>query len=270
MPLSLSLPLTRMSGGTVTPMATEPEQPLPPHRPIERYYADEAERRPFVTSLFDGAASHYDWINRLMSFGSGIWYRREALRRVGVAEGMTVVDVATGSGQVARAAEELVGPSGRVVPVDLSLGMLVEARRFVSSPAIRGVVEWLPLASGIADVVSMGYALRHVADLRATFCEYHRVLRPGGRVLLLEFARPTSAVGYALLRLYLGFLIPAVARLRGHSAKVMMRYFWDTIDACVPPETILDVLAAAGFEEQRREGQAPLFAEYVATRPAGG
>jgi demethylmenaquinone methyltransferase/2-methoxy-6-polyprenyl-1,4-benzoquinol methylase len=245
-----------------------PPDPLLPHPPLTRYYQDGHARRGWVDRMFDSTARHYDWINRVMSFGSGVWYRREALKRVGVGPGAAVLDVCVGTGLVARAAHALVGPTGRVVGLDASLGMLFAAQRVLPFPLVQGYVERLPLADQSFDFVTMGYALRHVADLRAVFAEYRRVLRPGGRLLILEFSRPQSRLRYRAVRFYLRTVVPAVARLGGRDARTIMRYFWDTIESCVPPETILAALAAAGLAEPARFVQADLFSEYSATRPS--
>lgn len=240
--------------------------PIAPHPTLGQYYPDAAARRPFVGRLFDTGARHYHWINLVMSFGSGVWYRRDALKRAAVAPGMQVLDVCVGTGQVSRAALGLVGPQGAVVALDASLGMLREAGRHVPVPRIQGRVEELPLADGLFDVLTMGYALRHVADLVATFREYRRVLRPGGKVVIIEFARPRSRLGYHVLKLYLYHLVPGIARLGSREAAQMMRYFWDTIDQCVPPATILAALAEAGFRDPVKAGPIHLLAEYHATR----
>jgi demethylmenaquinone methyltransferase/2-methoxy-6-polyprenyl-1,4-benzoquinol methylase len=240
--------------------------PLAPHPPLDRYYDGAESRRDFVDWIFDATAVHYDWINRVMSLGSGVNYRRDALKRAGVSEGMRVLDVCSGSGQVARAAAGLVGPDGWVCCLDASLCMLKEARQFVEAPLTQAFVERLPVADRTFDALTMGYALRHVADLKQTFEEYRRVLKPGGRLLVLEFTKPRSRVMYHICRLYLRRVVPAMARLRGRDAKTLMEYFWDTIENCVPPETILAALDAAGFDQVDRFGQIELFSEYTATR----
>ena len=243
-------------------------RPIIPHPPIRRFYASEAERRSFVGRLFDDGAAQYDWINRVMSLGSGQTYRKDALRRAGVSAGATVLDVCMGSGQVTRAAVALVGGEGRVVGLDASPNMLHEARRHVDVPMTVGLVERLPIADAFADFVTMGYALRHVADLRGTFREFRRVLKPGGVVVLIELSRPRSRLGHALARLYLRDVVPAIARFRGRGASDMMRYFWETIEQCVPPAMILDALRDAGLDDPRRAGRLDLFAEYTARKPA--
>lgn len=241
--------------------------PVAPHPPLPQYYDRAEDRRSFVDKIFDDTAVHYDWINSVMSLGSGVTYRREAMRRAGVEKGMRVLDVCSGSCQVARAAEDIVGPGGWVCGLDASLAMLREGRNFVSAPLTQAFVERLPIVGGAVDVITMGYALRHVADLETTFKEYFRVLKPGGRLVILEFTRPRSKVTFQISRFYLRRVVPALARLRGRKARTLMEYFWDTIEHCVPPETILDALSASGFENVGRSGQIQLFSEYLAFKP---
>jgi len=240
---------------------------LAPHPQLDEYYADERARRRLLDRLFDRSAADYDRINRWMSFGSGESYRKEVLQRTGLRPGMRVLDVATGTGPVARAEVEIVGRDG-VVALDPSMGMLLQARGAVGVPVVRALGEALPWRSGSFDFLSMGYALRHVADLDAAFAEYHRVLRPGGVVVLLEIARPTSRLAYLWLRFYLGRVIPWVTRWRtgNRDAETVMRYFWDTIDRCVPASDILRALAEAGFESPTRTLTFGTLAEYTARR----
>jgi demethylmenaquinone methyltransferase/2-methoxy-6-polyprenyl-1,4-benzoquinol methylase len=241
-----------------------------PHPPLEKYYDGEPQRRGFVTGLFDRTAPHYDWINRVMSLGSGLRYRRDALRRAGLAPGNRVLDVAIGTGLVARAAGDILGDGARVTGVDLSMGMLAEARKNLPITLVQGVAERLPLADACADFVTMGYALRHVTDLDSTFREYLRILKPGGTLLILELTRPaTDSAAYRFTRFYLHTVVPLMARLGpgGSDARTLMEYFWDTVDNCVPPPTILAALAGSGFTSPHRGVMHQVFSEYVATKP---
>lgn len=239
-----------------------------PHPTLTQYYADETGRRRFVSRLFDDTAHNYDWIIRVMSFGSGTWYRGEALQRAGLGPGMRVLDVACGTGPVTTAALKQVGPTGQVIGLDPSSGMLRETKSRVPVPLVQGAAEGLPFVDEYFDVLSMGYALRHVADLEQTFREYLRVLKPGGRVLVLEMTRPRSRVGFQLLRFYLGTVVPLIARLgtRSRDSHTLMRYFWDTIEKCVPPETIIEALQRAGFRDVKRTVFFGFFSEYTGTR----
>jgi len=147
--------------------------------------------------------------------------------------------------------------------------MLREAKKTLSIPLVQGTVEELPFASNHFDFLSMGYALRHVADLGVAFRECRRVLRPGGRVLILEITRPRSALGQRVFRMYFEKILPRITRLSTGSAKaeLLMKYYWETIVHCVPPERILGVLRASGFVDVERRVRGGLLSEYVGVKP---
>jgi demethylmenaquinone methyltransferase/2-methoxy-6-polyprenyl-1,4-benzoquinol methylase len=217
--------------------------------------------------LFNRVAGEYDGVNAIFSLGSGRWYRRQALRRAGLRSGMRVLDVATGTGLVAREAGKLAGATGAVVGLDLSESMLAETRRISGLPCVQARAEALPIGEASIDFVSMGYALRHVPDLRLAFAGFHRVLRHGGTVLLLEISRPSGRVAAALARLYFRHLVPALCRLRGRrTAEELLGYYWDTIDACVPPAVILGALREAGFAEVHCATSLGVFRAYSARK----
>ena len=248
---------------------TTPTPPTPPHPVLDEYYRTEADRQAFVSELFDGAAEHYERVGRMFDWGSGNWFRRRALRRAGLLPGMRVIDVATGTGLLARMAKSVVGGAGRVIGVDPSAGMLRQARRAPAGPLVFGRAENLPFRGDSFDMLTMGFALRHVPSLEVAFREYWRVLKPGGRMLLLEVSRPPTAVGRALLRIHLQRILPLITRVltRSEPAQVLMKFYWDTIDRCVPPETILAVLRQGGFTHVERRVLFGFLSEYVATKP---
>ena len=239
-----------------------------PHPPLTDYYADETARHRWLRTVFNASAVDYDRIEGLMAFGTGPWYRRQALRRAGLAPGMRVLDVGTGTGLTAIQAVRLTGDGANVTGVDPSVGMLANARLPEGMRVIEGRAEALPAADGAFDFVSMGYALRHVADLRTVFGEFFRVLRPGGRACVLEITRPTGVRATRWLRVYLRYLVPLVARWVGRSRETpdVMRYLWDSIEACVPPQQVIDQLRAAGFKTVTRHVVLGIFSEYVAIK----
>lgn len=238
--------------------------PIPPHPPLNRFY-EPSKREEWVRDLFDETAPWYDWAIRFMSFGSGSWYRREALKRAGVGAGMKVLDLATGTGPVARAAAEVTGDPRCVVGVDPSSGMLVSGR--TASPKVQGKAEQIPVRSAAFDALTIGFALRHFADLRGVFEECHRVLRPGGRLLILEITAPESRIPRALLGAYMGGFVPMAMRLRSRNARAaeLLRYYWETTRDCVRPPVIIDALHAAGFSDAKRGVELGIFSEYSAT-----
>ena len=205
-----------------------------------------------------------------MSFGSGQWYRRWALERLGLRPGMSLLDVATGTGLVARAATRILGDTHAVVGLDPSAGMLREARKSLASPLVQGQVEELPFRDARFDVLTIGYALRHAADLAVAFRECRRVLKPGGRILVLEISRPRPRGRRWLIRSYFTRVLPWILTLttRDRHATVLSRYYWETIEHCVPPETIMDALRRTGFEEVGRRVFGGIFSEYTAVNRA--
>lgn len=236
-----------------------------PHPVLQHRYGDAGQREGFVKTLFDETAPHYDRIDRIFSLGSGPWYRRRALTAAGLRPGMQVLDVAVGTGLVAREAVKIVGDPKLVTGLDPSDGMLAEARRHLPDVRLlQGRAEGIPLPDASVDFVSMGYALRHVADLGAAFREYRRVLRPGGTVLLLEIGVPERGAMRAVAKAYIGGVIPALcwaAAPRQRSGE-LMRYYWETIETCVPAPTILAALRGAGFRDAGLATDLGLFRAY--------
>lgn len=233
--------------------------------PQPAHVADAEARRRFTRRMFDSSARDYDRVDRLLALGSGSWYRRQALLRAGLAPGMHMLDVAVGTGLVAREAVGLVGDRGSVIGVDPSAGMLAQSEAHGLTLA-RARAEALPFAAQSFDFLCLGYALRHVADLGAVFGEFRRVLRPGGRLLVLEITRPAGRLAAAALKAYLRGVVPALARVMAGSrdTPALYRYYWDTIEACVPPARILAALAAAGFARVAHGVQLGIFSEYSA------
>lgn len=241
-------------------------EPLAPHPPLRNYYGDAAQRKEFIRKSFDETAPWYDWTDRLLSFGSGDWYRREAVKRVGLERGMKLLDLASGTGVVARAAARVTGDPRSIIGMDPSIGMLRSG--VTESAKVQAPAEALPFAAESFDRITIGFAMRHFSDLSVVFRECHRVLRPGGKLLILEITAPESRIGRAFLGLYMGVITPALVRLRTHNARVtkLYHYYWETTRDCVRPQVILDALGHAGFRETKRYVELGIFSEYTATK----
>jgi demethylmenaquinone methyltransferase/2-methoxy-6-polyprenyl-1,4-benzoquinol methylase len=248
----------------------DPAAPLSPHRPLGEFYSAPAARQDFVNELFDEAAPDYDWVSGLMSFWSDRFYRRDALRKEGLRPGMKLLDVASGTGLMIKAAIKLGLNPADVTGVDPSRGMLAQnrARNPATVTLLEGKGENLPCADASFDFVSMGYALRHVEDLRKLFGEFHRVLRPGGKILILEITRPKSAIALRVMRFYMQKIVPRAGwlRRRNKSTAKLMEYYWATIEECVPPAVILSALEAGGLKNVRRTTTGAVLSEYAAVR----
>lgn len=235
---------------------------IPPHPPLTDFYEAPEKREEFVRGIFDETAPWYDWATWFLSFGSGDWYRREALKRAGLVRGMKLLDLASGTGVVARAAAEVTGEPRGIIGMDPSIGMLLSGR--TASSKVQAPAEALPFASHSFDRISIGFALRHFADLSVVFEECHRVLKPGGKLLILEITAPESRIARGFLGVYMGRVAPAVIHLRTGSARAaeLLRYYWETTRDCVRPEVILDAMRNAGFEDVQRGRELGIFSEY--------
>jgi len=238
---------------------------------VADYYADPVQRSLLARHLFNRSAQHYDNVNRLFSLGSGAWYRRRCLRRAGVRPGARIVDVAVGTGLLAREAVTLTGDDRGVTGVDISEAMLAIARKNLRIPLIQAAAEALPLASGMAEFVTMGYALRHVADLGAAFREALRILRPGGTIVLIEISPPRNRLARFLAKIYIGGIVPVLSLLmtRDRRAHTLMLYHWHSIANYLSPDIVTGMMASSGFQNVKCETEFGLFQLYTGRKADG-
>ena len=241
-----------------------------PHKDLPEFYTSHDNHTEFVSRLFDNTARHYDRISAAVSFGTCRAYRKFALRRAGLEPGMSLLDVATGTGLAAQAALDLGVSPARLVGLDPSRGMLEENQRRHAIPLVQGCGELLPFSDSSFDFICMGYALRHVDDLEVLFLEFHRVLKPGGKVLILEITRPNSRLVRAIAAFYLGRFLPAITRVFTGNAEAgrLLQFYWATIEECVPPETILNVLSSCGLIQVERWKMGGLLSDYFGIKPS--
>lgn len=241
-----------------------------PHAPLPDYYRsnDPAARDAFLRQTFDDTAVDYDRLEKILGLGTGSWYRRQALLRAGLQPGMQVVDVGMGTGLVSREILKITGEPQRLVGVDPSPGMMGQAQFDQPVECRVGRAEDIPVPAGSADFVVMGYALRHIADFAAAAAEFRRVLKPGGRLLVLEITRAEGRMANLLLKAYMRGVVPTIARVvsRSRTTPMLWRYYWDTIEACVPPAQVVQTLGNAGLVDVQRHVELGIFSEYRARR----
>jgi demethylmenaquinone methyltransferase/2-methoxy-6-polyprenyl-1,4-benzoquinol methylase len=239
-----------------------------PHRPLTDYYQTEQDRQAYLRKIFDDTAADYDRIESMLAWGTGSRYRRDALVRAGLKEGMKVLDVGVGTGLVAAQACVLTGNPALVTGVDPSPGMMAASKLPKAMVMVEGRAESLPFPDNHFDFLSMGYALRHISDLSVAFAEFERVLKPGGRLCILEITQARTPLGRWLLKTYMRGVIPLLTRLVSSQKKTttMWRYYWDTIEACVRPDQVMATLSAAGLTHVERHLEIGIFSEYQAIK----
>jgi len=232
------------------------------------YYASRDEKQKFLRGIFDRTAPYYEGIARWGWFGTGDSYRRGALKRAGVAADMRVIDVASGTGPVARALMKLLDSPDQIVCVEPSAGMIAESRKTVPCVHHQATAEALPVEAESFDFLTMGFALRHVDDLDATFREFRRVLKDGGKALVMDVTVPDTAVGRFFFKLYFKHLLPGFTLVfsRDREAYRLMRYYWETMDQMTDREAVAGIMREAGFSSVTHRVLLGCFSEYEAVR----
>ena len=193
-----------------------------------------------VRSMFDAIAPRYDRVNRLLTLGMDVGWRRSTVRSLGLAPGSLVLDLAAGTGDLCR---ELTSSGHHAIGLDMALGMLVHAR--TTAPRVQADALVLPTADATADGVTCGFALRNFVDLGRFFAEAARVLRPGGRLALLEVAQPENPLLRAGHGFYFGRVVPVLGGLL--SDRAAYSYLPRSVAYLPAPAELLDMLRRAGF-----------------------
>ncbi|MEM7526929.1 MAG: class I SAM-dependent methyltransferase [Pseudomonadota bacterium] len=232
------------------------------------HYATAEEKQHFLREIFDKTAPYYEGIARWGWFGSGGTYRRWALQRNGVKPDMRVIDVASGTGPVARALMSIVKSPNQIVCVEPSAGMIAESRKTVPAVHHQSTAEALPVADESFDFLTMGFALRHVDNLEDSFREFRRVLKGGGKALVMDVTMPDNAVGRFFFRLYFKHLLPFFTLVfsRDREAYRLMRYYWDTMEQMTDRGEIAEIMKEAGFRTAEHRVYLGCFSEYLAVR----
>jgi demethylmenaquinone methyltransferase / 2-methoxy-6-polyprenyl-1,4-benzoquinol methylase len=212
---------------------------------VSRTLPSGQEKARHVRGMFDAIAGRYDLVNRVMTFGLDVGWRRAAVRELRLPGGARVADLACGTGDLCS---ELARAGYRATGFDFSLGML--SRATTHAPLICADVLRLPLGDGTVEGVTCGFALRNVVDLEALFAEIARVVRPGGRIALLEASRPDNRVARAGHALYFERIVPLIGGALSDAEAY--RYLPRSMAYLPEPEALVAMLRAAGFDDARR------------------
>ncbi|MEZ4808151.1 MAG: bifunctional demethylmenaquinone methyltransferase/2-methoxy-6-polyprenyl-1,4-benzoquinol methylase UbiE [Flavobacteriales bacterium] len=215
-------------------------------------YSEDGSKREEVERMFDAISPKYDLLNRLFSLGIDQGWRRKVVRKLAEEPTPHVLDVATGTADLAILAA---GKAERVTGVDISEGMLEHGRKKVKDKGLEGRValvqadsEDLPFADDTFDAITVAFGVRNFEHLERGIAEMHRVLRPGGRLFVLEFSRPPKAPMKQLFRFYFHRIMPMIGRSvsRDHAAYT---YLPKSVDAFPEGADFLRILTAAALKD---------------------
>lgn len=216
--------------------------------------ADKAAR---VRDVFDSVAARYDIMNDLMSLGAHRAWKAFALARTGLRPGNTALDIAAGTGDLTAGLVRQVGSTGHVFHTDINAAMLAKGSdRLLDQGAGVNVTtmqvnaEHLPFSTGAMNCVIIGFGLRNVTDKSAALTEMARVLKPGGRVLVLEFSKPVLKWLRRLHETYTFKVLPALGKLVADD-EASYRYLAESIRMHPDQETLRDMMQDAGLEDCR-------------------
>jgi demethylmenaquinone methyltransferase / 2-methoxy-6-polyprenyl-1,4-benzoquinol methylase len=203
------------------------------------------EKARTVRGLFDTISARYDLVNRVMTFGMDIGWRRRAIRELRLPGGALVADLACGTGDFCR---ELQRSGYRAVGFDFSFGMLGSAR--TDAPLVQADALHLPLADGAAEGATCGFALRNVIDLPRLFAEAARIVRPGGRIALLEASEPDNRVMRMGHHVYFHRVVPLIGGAL--SDRDAYAYLPRSMAYLPPPPELVGLVRDAGFPDAHR------------------
>lgn len=216
-----------------------------------------AVQKQYVRSLFDSIAHRYDLLNHLLSGGIDFYWRRRALEHLREVRPLRILDVATGTGDFAIAALRL-GPE-KVVGIDIAEEMLARGRAKVASRGLGAVIslqpgdaEMMEFADGTFDAVTVAFGVRNFENLEAGLAEMRRVLRPGGKAVILEFSRPAA---FPLKQLYLFYfrrVLPLIGALVSRN-RTAYRYLPETVMQFPQGDSMLAILRRTGFSAPAAE-----------------
>lgn len=213
------------------------------------------EKSSLVAQVFQSVAPKYDLMNDLMSMGMHRLWKRFTIQQAALRSGQRVLDLASGTGDLAKAFAKQVGPTGKVIMSDINEAMLEVGRNRLTDAGIIGNIDYvladaqhLPFEDNEFDCVTIAFGLRNVTDKSAALRSMYRVLKPGGKALILEFSKPTSPIMNKFYDLYSFNVIPKMGEIVADD-RDSYQYLVESIRMHPDQETLKSMMQETGFED---------------------
>lgn len=241
---------------------------------IKPYKTEHWDKKAEVEIMFDKISGKYDFLNRLLSLGIDKSWRKKALKTLLPYPHDHILDIATGTGDLAFMAEAILKPVS-ITGVDLSQGMLEIAKKRLGGRKktksniifLKGDAEKLELASDTFDAAIVAFGVRNFGDLQAGLCEINRVLKPGGKLMVLEFTKPRIFPFRQLFHIYFRNVLPLIGAFTSGDKKAY-KYLFESVQAFPDFELFNQELTRAGFEKPKYQSlSAGICAIYLASKP---
>ncbi len=216
-------------------------------------YSVSGSKKSQVSTMFDNIAPWYDFLNHFLSLGIDISWRKKAIRQLRGRKPKNILDVATGTGDLALEAENQLKPD-RITGIDISNEMLEVGRKKIKNKGLSGKIEMvlgdsemLPFADNTYDAITVGFGVRNFENLEKGLKEMNRVLKPGGMAVILEFSRPTLFPFKQLYNFYFRNVLPIIGRITSKDPKAYS-YLYESVQAFPDGKDFVKALKSTGFQ----------------------
>jgi demethylmenaquinone methyltransferase/2-methoxy-6-polyprenyl-1,4-benzoquinol methylase len=228
--------------------------PVFDHDTVVPYKTSSREKKEQVAEMFNNIAGRYDFLNRFLSAGIDLRWRKKAIRQLASLQPKTMLDVATGTADMALLADQLLHPD-KIIGIDISEGMLDVGRQKINQQGRSAVIELLKgdseainFPNDTFDAVMVAFGVRNFQDLERGLSEIRRVLKPGGRLVILEFSKPKAPVVKTIYQLYMKWITPGLGKLFSKNREAY-QYLDESIRRFPEREKLVAVMNQTGYQQ---------------------
>ncbi len=207
-----------------------------------------------VADMFDSIAFRYDFLNRFLSAGIDVWWRKKAIKQLADLHPQYVLDVATGTADVALMTYDMLHPK-KITGIDISVGMLDLGRKKISARGLENTIELftgdsenIGFADNTFDAITVSFGVRNFQNLSKGLEEMRRVLKPGGKMVVLEFSKPKNKLFKGFYNIYMNVIAPSFGKLFAQN-KDAYQYLNDSVQAFPEGKAFIGIMQEAGFKQ---------------------